>query len=103
MNLYWWLRNRIYNLFHPIKYYKRKKEARAIYLAELELKEGFKDVMIDYNKIDPNIVKWQVILECEEGSGMGREITIHGHKGVSSEDWNVNWKSIAEISKEENV
>jgi len=52
--------------------------------------------MIDYNKIDPRVVQWKVILTCKENSGMGRMVTIQGQEGISTDDWNINWKSMAE-------
>lgn len=107
MRLYWWfywlIRKPVLRLgewvkiiISPIKYMRLKK-------VEQECREAFKDFMIDYNQIDPNVVKWQVVLECKEDSGMGRLLTIKGQEGIPSEEWDVNWKSIAEISEEENA
>ncbi len=81
----WW--NRI---LHPIQSFRIKK-------IQTQCKEGFKNLMIDYNKIDPNVVQWKVILECKEDSGMGRIVQIQGKEGIPAEDWDVTWESLEEL------
>ena len=88
-DFYTWLCKWCDRILHPIQYLRIQK-------IEKQCREGFSNLMIDYNKIDQSVVQWKVILECKEDSGMGREIIIRGQEGIPPEDWDVNWKSIAE-------